>query len=76
MLCVPMDLDAFLTSRGHGAAADLARQLGVSEALVSFWRAGRQVPAGRAIEIERATGGAVRVEELRPDIDWAVLREP
>ena len=27
-------------------------------------------------EIERVTGGAVRCEELRPDVDWAVLRTP
>lgn len=27
-----------------------------------------------AIAIERETGGAVTVEELRPDIDWQVIR--
>lgn len=27
-----------------------------------------------AIAIERETGGKVRCEELRPDVDWAYLR--
>jgi DNA-binding transcriptional regulator YdaS (Cro superfamily) len=35
---------------------------------------GRKVPAEHCPAIERATDGAVRCEELRPDIDWAVLR--
>lgn len=26
------------------------------------------------INIERETGGAIKVEALRPDVDWAVLR--
>lgn len=26
------------------------------------------------IEIEKATSGAVRCEDLRPDVDWAYLR--
>jgi DNA-binding transcriptional regulator YdaS (Cro superfamily) len=27
-----------------------------------------------AIEIEKASAGAVRVEDLRPDVDWAYIR--
>ncbi len=30
--------------------------------------------AERCIEIEKAAGGAVRCEDLRPDVDWAYLR--
>ena len=30
--------------------------------------------AERCIQIEKATAGAVRCEQLRPDIDWAYLR--
>lgn len=53
----------------------LAKRLGVSQGLVSQWVAGRTaVSAERAIEIERATSGAVRCEELRPDVDWAAIR--
>jgi DNA-binding transcriptional regulator YdaS (Cro superfamily) len=32
------------------------------------------VPAAHCPSIERATKGAVRCEDLRPDVDWAVLR--
>lgn len=36
----------------------------------------RRVPAEHCPAIERATAGAVRCEELRPDVQWGVLREP
>ena len=53
----------------------LAREIGVTPVLVSQWANGvRRVPAERCPQIERATGGLVRCEELRPDVDWAVLR--
>ena len=53
----------------------LAREIGVTPVLVSQWANGvRRVPAERCPQIERATGGAVRCEDLRPDVDWAVLR--
>jgi DNA-binding transcriptional regulator YdaS (Cro superfamily) len=32
------------------------------------------VPAEWCVAIERETAGAVTVEELRPDVDWAVIR--
>lgn len=35
---------------------------------------GRPVPAELCPAIERATGGRVRCEELRPDVAWDVLR--
>lgn len=34
----------------------------------------RRASAGLAVRIDRETGGAVRCEEMRPDIDWAYLR--
>jgi DNA-binding transcriptional regulator YdaS (Cro superfamily) len=37
------------------------------------WRRMR-VPAEYCPRIERATHGAVRCEDLRPDVDWAYLR--
>lgn len=58
-----------------GGASQLARSLRVSPPSVSQWISGRrQVPAERCPAIERATGGAVTCEELRPDVDWAYLR--
>lgn len=62
-----------------GGLSKMAALLGVKVPTVSQWVSGnpqnhRQVPAERCPAIERATSGQVRCEELRPDIDWAVLR--
>ena len=60
-------------SRGRGSA--LAVGIGAPPESISQWKTGvRRVPAERCPEIERFTSGAVRCEDLRPDIDWAVLR--
>ena len=68
-----MELNDYLKRRG--ACVELAKHLGVRSVMLSQWRYGiKQVPAERCIEIERATEGAVRCEELRPDIDWGYLR--
>lgn len=56
-------------------ASRLAERLGFSPVLLSQWGTGkRQVPAEHCPAIERETNGAVRCEDLRPDVDWAVLR--
>lgn len=34
----------------------------------------RKPNAGLCIQIERETGGEIRCEELRPDIDWGWIR--
>ncbi len=53
----------------------LANGLGVTPGAISQWISGlRSVPAERCPDIERLTHGAVRCEELRPDIPWGVLR--
>lgn len=58
-----------------GGQAGLARRLGVSTPTVNQWVSGkRQVPAKRCPVIEKATEGAVTCEQLRPDVDWAYLR--
>lgn len=58
-----------------GNIATLARHLHVTPPTVHQWISGvRPIPAERCPQIERATGGAVRCEDLRPDVDWAVLR--
>lgn len=55
--------------------AKLAAVLSVTPSMVCQWRTGRRrVPAERCPAIERATNGVVRCEDLRPDVDWAVLR--
>ena len=49
----------------------LAAELSVSPQRLANW-VGRQVPAERCPDVERATG--VRCEVLRPDVDWAFIR--
>jgi DNA-binding transcriptional regulator YdaS (Cro superfamily) len=59
-----------------GSQVALASLLGVSKAAVNQWKdPGRKVPAEKCPAIEKATGGAVRCEDLRPDVAWGVLRE-
>lgn len=45
----------------------------ISVQAVHKWSAS-SVPAAHCPSIERATKGAVRCEDLRPDVDWAYLR--
>lgn len=60
-----------------GGPKRLADSLGVSPPTVHQWINGeRRVPAERCLSIERVTKGKVRCEDLRPDVDWAVLRKP
>lgn len=55
-----------------GGQTRLAGLLGVSSVSVSEWaNAKRPVPAKRAVQIERATSGAVTRQELCPD--WAEI---
>lgn len=69
-----MDLKTYAESE-RGASANLARAIGVSPVMVSQWIGGaKAVPAERCPAIERATRGAVRCEDLRPDVAWDVLR--
>lgn len=68
-----MDLKTYL-SEERGRAAKLAETLVVSQVTVHQWANKKQVPAERCPAIERETAGAVRCEDMRPDVDWAYLR--
>lgn len=69
-----MKLNEYLSQ--PGASAALAREIQVHPVVVSQWKSGaRPVSAARCPAIERATGGVVRCEELRPDIDWSYIRQ-
>ncbi|WP_409266851.1 transcriptional regulator [Massilia sp. BHUDP2] len=58
-----------------GSMQALGEQLGVTKGAVGQWKLpGRQVPAEHCPTIERITGGVVRCEDLRPDVDWQVIR--
>ena len=60
-----------------GSGAALATAIKRSPQFVSQLLKGeRNVPAELCPDIERVTGGAVRCEELRPDVAWDVLRTP
>ena len=56
-----------------GGLSALSALLEQKPQVVSNWRS-RGVPAEHCPSIERATEGAVRCEDLRPDVDWAYLR--
>lgn len=69
-----MNLPDYLLAE-PGAQARLAKELSIPAPLLSQWKTGeRRVPAERCPLIERATGGRVRCEDLRPDVAWDVLR--
>lgn len=71
-----MTLQEYLASKGESQAA-FARRLAVTQGMVWQWIAGRRpVALGQCVRIERATDGLVSREVLRPDVDWAALREP
>lgn len=59
--------------QGGGVGA-LASVVGVAANAPSMWRKRGLVPAEHCPLIELATAGAVRCEELRPDVAWYVLR--
>lgn len=59
-----------------GGVKSAAAHLDVSHQLVYFWLQGeRRFPADKCPLVEKLTGGAVRCEDLRPDVAWGVLRE-
>lgn len=67
-----MDLKTYLQQHKQ---IDLARACGVTQGAVHQWASGlTRVAVERCIQIEKVTEGAVRCEELRPDVDWAYLR--
>lgn len=57
-----------------GNQAALAKALKVPQQTVNNWARRGRVPAEHCPDIERVTQGAVTCEDLRPDVEWAVLR--
>ena len=67
-----MNLSKYLESK---SASELAASVGISNAYLSQIKSGvRKASSQVCINIERETAGAVRCEDLRPDVDWAYLR--
>lgn len=59
-----------------GGQAAIAELLGYADrrGVWPWFNTERRFPAEHCPAIEKATGGAVRCEELRPDVAWDVLR--
>lgn len=57
-----------------GNQAALANACGVSQPTVFKWTNGTKIDAAYIPAIIAATNGAVKPEDLRPDVDWAVIR--
>lgn len=71
-----MDLPEYVKAeRGRGAA--IAVSVGVHPVMVTQWCSGtKPVPSDRCPDIERATGGRVAVEQMRPDVAWVRVPDP
>lgn len=62
-------------SESNTSAASFARSVGVEPAAVSYWISGARNPSiEKCQRIEFVTDGAVRCEDMRPDLNWAYLR--
>lgn len=61
-----------------GGPTAVARRLDVSPQAVSLWAATDRIPAERVPALEalaRELGADVRAEQMRPDVQWSVLRD-
>lgn len=57
-----------------GGMTALARVLNVKSHTTVYQWCMTRVPAEYCPQIERITNGLVRCEDLRPDVEWSVLR--
>jgi DNA-binding transcriptional regulator YdaS (Cro superfamily) len=70
-----MTLIKYLKAKTPAERKAFASSCGTIIEYLNHITAGRkQAGVSLAINIERESGGAVRCEELRPDVDWAYIR--
>ena len=70
-----MKLSDYLNQLERGGKAAFARAIGAYPSDLTDWSNGeRAIPVRFAPAIERESGGAIRCEELHPDVDWSYLR--
>lgn len=62
-----MDIAAYLKEKGL-TQEEFAASVGVTQGRVSHWLGGEKIPAERCVQIEKATGGKVSRQDLRPDV--------
>ncbi len=63
--------------RELGGPVSIGRHLGIRSQAISLWIHKNRIPAERVPQLERLArqiGSRVRAEQMRPDVDWAVLR--
>ena len=71
-----MSLQEYLKIHGQAARIKLAQELGTHvQQITNFAYGYRRPNIQAALKINRLTGGAVTLEELRPDIDWCQMRD-
>lgn len=63
---------AIIICNGQSA---LARACGVSQAAVGKWLDGAKMDVAHVSSIVKATNGAVKPEDLRPDVDWETIKQ-
>ncbi|WP_063897234.1 transcriptional regulator [Burkholderia ubonensis] len=77
-ICYRLSMDAFhtyLKGLTKEKRAELAEKVGTSVAYL--WQIAykqRRCKESMAIELEKATARSVRMEDLRPDVDWEYVR--
>lgn len=73
-----MRLNEYLKSlarQSEGACEEFAEKCGTTIGqLRNVARGHRRAGESLAINIERETAGKIRCEDLRPDVDWAYIR--
>ena len=58
-----------------GSQGQLAKSVNLSQSAISQYVLGMKRPSAEvAIRIEAATNGQVKVEDIRPDVPWHVIR--
>lgn len=66
----------YLNSLAKAERASFVERCGTSEGyLRKAISKGQRLGEGLCISIDRESSSAVRCEELRPDVDWAYLRD-
>ena len=61
-----------------GGTCKIARLLGVKSQAVSLWIRANSIPLKRIPSLEKIAkekGLPIRAEDMRPDMDWQILRE-
>ncbi|QOD81870.1 YdaS family helix-turn-helix protein [Chromobacterium haemolyticum] len=60
--------------KAAGGASAIAAVLQIRSSAVNNWPQRGYIPAAHCPTLERLSAGAYRCEQMRPDVEWAVLR--